>query len=172
MVHGGDGFAFVIHLDPNETSTIGAGGEDMGYGGIRNAIVVEFDTWYNPWQGDLFSDHVRYAPCSNMIPCYACARLPRFCGRRCHCSVQLSGPKVGVTVGEHSRLASIKPHDLADGKMHIARITYYNFINYDYLQYFTGSTELNNYLKDAGEVSVAVLNAAIRAICLVECNHL
>ena len=59
MVHGGDGFAFVIQLDPNGTTTIGSRGEGLGYAGIRNTLVVEFDTWYNPEQGDLFTDHVR-----------------------------------------------------------------------------------------------------------------
>ena len=59
MVHGADGFAFVLHGDSNATATLGAGGEGMGYAGIRNAIAVEFDTWYNPDAGDLFTDHVR-----------------------------------------------------------------------------------------------------------------
>ena len=74
MVHGGDGFAFVIHLDPNATATLGAGGEGMGYAGIRNSLVVEFDTWYNPAQGDLFTDHVRCVR--------TCAPLPE----RLHCT--------------------------------------------------------------------------------------
>ena len=59
MVHGGDGFAWVLHLDPNVTATLGSNGEGLGYAGIRNSLVVEFDTWYNPTQGDHFSDHVR-----------------------------------------------------------------------------------------------------------------
>ena len=33
MVHGGDGFAFVLHSHPNRTETLGKGGSDMGYGG-------------------------------------------------------------------------------------------------------------------------------------------
>ncbi len=65
MVHGGDGFAFVVHLDGNASSTIGQPGEGLGYAGIRNALVFEFDTWYNPDQGDHFTDHVRWGwgPC-------------------------------------------------------------------------------------------------------------
>ena len=47
-VHGGDGFAFVIHADHNETGAIGNPGRELGYGGIANSIAVEFDTWYNP----------------------------------------------------------------------------------------------------------------------------
>lgn len=66
-VHGGDGFAFVLQLDPNVTSTLGQGGEGMGYAGIRNALVVEFDTWYNPEQGDLFTDHVRWVDLDTVV---------------------------------------------------------------------------------------------------------
>ena len=60
MVHGGDGFAFVLHGDKNETRTLGRGGEELGYGGVANTIAFEFDTWNNPRQFDLFEDHVRY----------------------------------------------------------------------------------------------------------------
>ena len=57
-VHGGDGFAFVIHGHANGTTTVGRGGEELGYAGIENSLAVEFDTWYNPWLGDMFEDHV------------------------------------------------------------------------------------------------------------------
>jgi hypothetical protein len=69
MVHGADGFAFVLHGDSNETRTLGEGGEGMGYAGIRNAIAVEFDTWYNPDAGDLFVDHVRWVGCGVCVAC-------------------------------------------------------------------------------------------------------
>lgn len=36
-VHGGDGFAFVIHADPADASALGGDGEQLGYGGIRNS---------------------------------------------------------------------------------------------------------------------------------------
>lgn len=57
-VHGGDGFAFVVHGDRDRLDTIGEGASQMGYGGIENSIAIEFDTWYNPDLGDLFSDHI------------------------------------------------------------------------------------------------------------------
>ena len=79
MVHGGDGFAFVIHLDPNATKTLGQPGEGLGYAGIRNSLVVEFDTWYNPSQGDHFTDHVRWGKGLGLV-CYFVGRL---CGAAC-----------------------------------------------------------------------------------------
>lgn len=66
-------------------------------------------------------------------------------------SVQLSGDDGKVTSGEHSRIASVKPHELADGAVHNVRIVYYRFINYDYIQYFTGSSTLLPFLLDNGE---------------------
>ena len=57
-VHGGDGFAFVVHSNSNGTSTLGNGAEAMGYGGIANSLAVEFDTWTNSDFSDLWSDHV------------------------------------------------------------------------------------------------------------------
>lgn len=36
-VHGGDGFAFVIHGDPADSFAIGSDGEQLGYGGIMNS---------------------------------------------------------------------------------------------------------------------------------------
>lgn len=58
MVHGGDGFAFVLHSAPDGLETLGLGGEGMGYQGVPNSIAIEFDTWYNPRTEDLFVDHV------------------------------------------------------------------------------------------------------------------
>lgn len=40
-VHGGDGFAFVLHGDPAEASALGGDGEQLGYGGISNSLAVE-----------------------------------------------------------------------------------------------------------------------------------
>ena len=60
IVHGGDGLAFVMHMDSNKSHALGKGGEHLGYAGIKNALVVEMDMWYNPGIGDLFADHVTY----------------------------------------------------------------------------------------------------------------
>lgn len=53
---GADGLAFVIQnagLDG-----LGAGGGGMGYEGLHNALVVEFDTYYNPELEDPYENHV------------------------------------------------------------------------------------------------------------------
>jgi hypothetical protein len=43
---GADGFAFVIQNSPsNPTQALGGAGGSLGYGGIRNSVAVEFDTW-------------------------------------------------------------------------------------------------------------------------------
>ena len=44
---GGDGFAFVVqNYSPK---ALGSGGGGLGYSGISNAVVVEFDTWFDTW---------------------------------------------------------------------------------------------------------------------------
>lgn len=123
MVHGADGFAFVLHSDPGGFAVVGNGGKHMGYGGIRKSIAVEFDTWYNPEVGDLFTDHV---------------------------SIQTSA-NFQNSVGQGSRMGVPRPHPLADGKIHFAKIAYFRFLKFDLLPFFTGSSSLLQYLKDNGE---------------------
>ena len=53
---GGDGFAFVIQN--HGPLSLGATGGNLGYGGIPNAVAVEFDTWYDAELGDPFENHV------------------------------------------------------------------------------------------------------------------
>ncbi|RQM26538.1 hypothetical protein B5M09_009294 [Aphanomyces astaci] len=53
---GGDGFAFVIQNEGG--ASIGRGGHEVGYGGIRNAVSVEFDTTYNADTADMYENHV------------------------------------------------------------------------------------------------------------------
>uniref|UniRef100_K3X417 Legume lectin domain-containing protein n=1 Tax=Globisporangium ultimum (strain ATCC 200006 / CBS 805.95 / DAOM BR144) TaxID=431595 RepID=K3X417_GLOUD len=53
---GGDGFAFVVQND--HELAIGDGGMELGYGGLRNALAVEFDTWFNYEQLDVYENHV------------------------------------------------------------------------------------------------------------------
>eukprot|EP01133_Synstelium_polycarpum_P003866 gene3866-4471_t len=53
-----DGFAFVIHNDPNGAATIGGhnyGGSGLGYSGIRNSLAVEFDNY--PTSSDHMAIH-------------------------------------------------------------------------------------------------------------------
>lgn len=51
---GADGIAFVIQNDPRKLG-LGQFGESMGYGGLANCIVVEFDTYDN---GEGSANHV------------------------------------------------------------------------------------------------------------------
>jgi hypothetical protein len=37
-----DGFAFVLHRDPRRTAALGGSGTQLGYGGLENAIAVQF----------------------------------------------------------------------------------------------------------------------------------
>jgi hypothetical protein len=56
LPHGGDGFAFVIQSLNN--SALGGISENLGYGGIKNSVAVEFDTWYNHDLNDYFEHHI------------------------------------------------------------------------------------------------------------------
>jgi hypothetical protein len=64
-VRGGDGFAFVIQADPRGINATGLDGGQMGFGGIKNSLAIAFDTWQNPGQDSLFTDHIRY--CINLF---------------------------------------------------------------------------------------------------------
>ena len=75
VVQGGDGFAFVIHGDDNKTDAIGRTGGDIGYGGIRNSIAIEFDTWQNADPSDIIWDHVTYVRFHRMLTTVASIRM-------------------------------------------------------------------------------------------------
>lgn len=126
-VHGGDGFAFVIHNDDkNETHAIGGDGENLGYGGIPNSLAIEFDMWTNVnTQGsdDLFQDHISIHSAS----------------------IQPNSPGSSTALG-FSRVV-----DLADGKRHTARVKYLPYLDAKYLGSMTANTNLLPHLKDNGE---------------------
>ena len=124
MVHGGDGFAFVLHNDANRTKALGVDGERLGYTGIRNAIAVEFDTWYNPDIGDLFHDHI---------------------------SLQASGPLAPLASNQSQLMGAARPHPLADGKVHSVKLQYFPHLKYELLEHFSATPQLVPFLKDAGE---------------------
>lgn len=125
-VHGGDGFAFVVHGHPDGTAALGAGGAELGYGGLQNSLAVDFDTWFNADGGDLLGDHI---------------------------SVRSLGPaKPNSATDGASRLSLSKPAELADGKVHEVQIRYYREIQYQYLDAMTAVPEnLSPFLKDANE---------------------
>ncbi|KAG2980393.1 hypothetical protein PC118_g11209 [Phytophthora cactorum] len=55
---GGDGFAFVIQNDVQQELALGSGGMSLGYGGLQNALAIEFDTWFNPELLDVYENHI------------------------------------------------------------------------------------------------------------------
>ena len=123
MVHGADGFAFVLHGSEDKTSTIGDSGKSLGYGGIPNSVAFEFDTWWNPTNGDSFTDHV---------------------------SIQSKG-FLPNEPGEAGRLLLSEAVDLADGSEHNVKIVYFPFIHYEYVKYFTAISNVIPYLLDNEE---------------------
>lgn len=122
-IRGGDGFAFVIQNSINGTKTIGGKGGQMGFGGIDNSLAIAFDTWQNPGQDTLNVDHV---------------------------SIQSMG-KDENDAYETGLLGVPRPHNLADGKIHRARITYYGELKSQYFNQLVASSSLLPYLKDNGE---------------------
>lgn len=123
-VHGGDGFAFVVHGSSSGLDSIGEGADGMGYDGLVNSMAVEFDTWYNPERGDLFADHV---------------------------SVHSGGPRRPNNAGQTTQLGLAKEHALADGQPHVARVRYFPEIRYEYVSQFTATSEMLEYIKDNEE---------------------
>lgn len=122
-VRGADGFAFVIQKDPNATDIVGQVGGQMGFGGIQNSLAIAFDTWQNPGQDSLFADHI---------------------------SIQSRG--VLANDGLEAGLLGIpRPHAIADGAIHVAKIAYYNELRAEYLDYIVASDSLGPYLLDNGE---------------------
>ena len=53
---GADGMALVFKTTPD--AVIGGAGEGIGYSGINNSLIVEFDTFENGIQGDPSEDHL------------------------------------------------------------------------------------------------------------------
>lgn len=52
---GGDGLVFVLQTVSN---SVGTGGGGIGYQGIPNSVGIEFDTWNNPTDDGISSNHV------------------------------------------------------------------------------------------------------------------
>ena len=131
-IAGGDGFAFVLHGDVAGASALGGGGGGLGYSGLLNALVVEFDTWYNadPAAGDLPYDHVAV---------HAALRPEDDPG------------DVGVSADVSCQIGQARRVDIADGLIHSARIVYWRHVKYDLLPFFTGTSALLPFLRDAGE---------------------
>jgi hypothetical protein len=126
-VHGGDGFAFVIHGAPEKENALGGDGEQLGYGGIANSIAVEFDTWTNvDTQGsdDVFTDHI---------------------------SIHSAGPVLANSANHSAALGYWRQTNIADGKVHNARVQYLPYVETRYFELMTANENLIPYLKDNGE---------------------
>ena len=124
-VHGGDGFAFVLHSDEGDAFAIGQGANQMGYGGLRNSLAIEFDMWTNTGENedDLFYDHV---------------------------SIHSAGTKLNRS-DKSTSLGYSRPVDMADGEIHKVRIKYFPSLQMKYLTGMSASPTLVPYLKDNGE---------------------
>lgn len=122
-VHGGDGLAFVVHVDPNETAALGRGGGDMGYGGIRSSIAVELDMNYNPGADAVPNDHVE---------------------------LRSRGARENSALGE-GQLAPFVAHDLADGKLHVVKVRYVPTIDTRYFASFAANPSAARFMVDGGE---------------------
>lgn len=90
-----DGFAFVIqNVSP---AVLGWGGSSQGYGGIRNSLAVEFDTWRNGGLGDPNDNHV---------------------------SVQTRGLEANSCYHTYSLDCATLKSSISDNKVHTVKITY------------------------------------------------
>ena len=128
-VHGGDGFAFVIHNSPSASAngtiykTVGQNGGQMGFGGIPNSLAVAFDTWQNPGEDRLGVDHI---------------------------SIQTLGMNPNDAL-EKGLLGVPRATTLADGNVHMAQIIYFPQLMPKYLDKLSASAALLPYLLDNGE---------------------
>jgi len=119
-VHGGDGFAFVIHRDEMGMYAVGEGSSQLGFGGLKKALAVEFDIWYNPEQGDVLQDHITVRANGH------------------------EGLNAGVTSALHAPITST----LADGALHLVKIAYYPYVKTDLLEFFSLRQPCYKFLKD------------------------
>ncbi|KAH7472374.1 uncharacterized protein KRP23_9368 [Phytophthora ramorum] len=124
-VHGGDGFAFVLHSHQDRTAALAAQGSNMGFTGLQNSLAIEFDTWYNDGGSgdDVFYDHVAI----------------------------YSRGRSSNADAENARISAAAVHDLADGKVHVVKIRYYPELNYNYVPYFSATVNLSKFIKDVSE---------------------
>lgn len=102
-------------------------GEHLGYGGIFNSLAVEFDTWTNvdtQQSDDVFQDHI---------------------------SIHSGGPSSPNSSNRSTSLGFWRPYDIADGKVHAAKVQYLPYVETRYFELMTANENLIPYLKDNGE---------------------
>ena len=152
-VHGGDGFAFVIHGDDRGTEALGADGASLGYAGLRNSLAIEFDTGYNPEPTDreterLYADTLEATAMNARVV----RRRPGGTGDLVtdHLSVHSAGTGRN-TASRETELGEPAPVDLADGKVHVAKVEYRGSLATEYVANFTATPALTPYLMDFDE---------------------
>ena len=97
-----DGIALVLR-GGEAPAALGRGGGQLGYGGLRNALAIEFDTWSNEDMEDVPFNHV---------------------------AIQAGGPEGAVGAHSEQTLATAilpletHPNGLADGAAHLVRVVY------------------------------------------------
>ena len=136
-VAGGDGLAFILHGDVGVGSAaLGTGGGGLGYGGLPNALAVEFDTWYNAGSesGDLPFDHITVQASPVGGAWETGVGTPTVTSGT---TTRVSGPPLRANIG--------------DGLLHTVRIAYYPYLKLDFLSRFVGSTALPQFLTADGE---------------------
>ncbi|KAL4175222.1 hypothetical protein KRP22_000191 [Phytophthora ramorum] len=51
-------FGLYVNGDTHQELALGSGGMALGYGGLQNALAIEFDTWFNPELLDVYENHI------------------------------------------------------------------------------------------------------------------
>ena len=107
----------------NGTFAYGKDGGNLGFGGIPNSLAIAFDTWTNPGDDLIGVDNVKIQ---------SLGVLPN----SGHSNALLGIPRI---------------HQIADGAVHLVRITYYGELRSQYLNQLIASDSLMPYLFDNGE---------------------
>ena len=90
-------------------------------------VAVEFDTWTNvdtQQSDDVFQDHI---------------------------SIHSAGPSSPNNSNQHTALGYWRAYDVADGKVHKAKVQYLPYVETRYFELMTANENLLPYLKDNGE---------------------
>lgn len=130
---GGDGLAFVVHRDPSGAGAVGGAGGGLGAEGLRAAVVVELDGWFNPpggggapgddadsVEGDDLADHVAVHA----------SRAGRGGGAA---GIGGNGGDPALTLSGACQLAPSARARLSDGLVHTARVAYWPHVRHDLL---------------------------------------
>jgi hypothetical protein len=115
--------------------------------------------WYTPLYVCATIEHVTHGPFRCDVTCMSCT-VPQCVATAhyvCYVHACTGSPPLVCRY-----CAALQPKSIADGRIHTARVVYYKYINYEYLQYFTASSALQQFLKDNGEVGAVHGNCSRR----------